>query len=51
MGIGPIPWTAMIEWCRHHDLRRDITDHLIAVLRFVDNETLLREAAKAKSKK
>lgn len=50
MSIGPIPWTAMVEWARHHDLTRQVTDHLINVLRRVDQETLRREAVKIKSR-
>lgn len=51
MGIGPIPWTAMLEWCRHHNLRRDVSNHLINVLRLVDADTLRKAAERAKAKK
>lgn len=49
MTIGPIPWTAMLEWCRWHGLDRDLTDHVVRVLRLVDAETLRRANQRARS--
>jgi hypothetical protein len=49
-GLGPIPWLAMLEWCRYHQLKPHVTDHLIHVLQLVDAETLRRERERAKSK-
>lgn len=46
--MGPIPWTAMLAWAEHHNLEREVTDHLINVLRVVDAETLRRAAARAR---
>lgn len=42
MTIGPIPWLAMLEWCRYHRLDRDVANHLIRILRIADAETLRR---------
>lgn len=42
MTLGPIPWTAMVLWCDRHGLDRDVANHLIAVVRLVDRETLRR---------
>lgn len=47
MGLGPVSWVAMIEWARYHDLDREVTDHLIHILRMVDTE-MLRRANQAK---
>lgn len=47
-GIGPIPWLAMLEWARHHELDREVTEHLITVLRIIDAETLRRAAERSK---
>lgn len=41
----------MLEWARHHELSRLVTDHLINVLRRVDQETLRRESAKLREKR
>lgn len=50
LGIGPIPWTAMVEWARYHNLTREITTHLINVLRFADDAWIRRETARLKAK-
>jgi hypothetical protein len=44
MSLGPIPWTAMVQWCAYHNLDRGVANHLIRVLRLVDQETLRRVA-------
>lgn len=33
---GPIPWSAMLEWCRWHMLDRATTNYAIAVIGLVD---------------
>lgn len=49
-GLGPIPWTAMVDWCVWHRLERDVANHVIKVLRLVDQETLRRQAADNRAK-
>ncbi len=51
MGMGPIPWTAMLEWCRYYSMNRESTSHMINVVRRVDNVMLRRAAAEAKAPK
>jgi hypothetical protein len=48
---GPIPWTAMIEWCHFHGLEHHVAIHAINVLRHVDNFYIERAAAKAEHPK
>lgn len=47
--MGPIPWASMVAWAEYHGLDREVTDHLIAVLRIVDAETLRRAAQRARA--
>ncbi len=44
--MGPIPWTAMIDWCEYHGMGRDTTDHLVNVVRRVDSIYIRRANAK-----
>ncbi len=37
MSIGPVPYTAVLEWARHHDLGFELTDHLWMVIRLIDS--------------
>lgn len=47
--MGPIPWTAMVQWCDHHNLERDVADFVVSVMRLVDADTLRRAAERAKA--
>jgi hypothetical protein len=49
MSLGPIPWTAMVQWCEYHDLERPVATHLIEVLRYIDADTLRRDAERQKN--
>lgn len=49
MTVGPIPWTAMLEWCQFHNLDRDVAKHLIRVLMCVDAEYARRRAIASKT--
>lgn len=46
MGLGPIPWTAIVKWCEVHDLDAQVAAKVILVIRIVDAETLRRAASK-----
>ena len=46
MVLGPIPWTAIAEWCRWHALEPDVARVVIDVIRRLDNEYLERAASK-----
>ena len=46
MGMGPIPWSSMIDWCRYHGLDRDVSDHLVHVIARVDGIIRRRDLAK-----
>lgn len=45
MGIGPVPWLAMVQWCEYHRVEHEAAKHMIRVLRAVDAETLRRARA------
>lgn len=50
MGMhGPIPWTAMVEWCHFRGLDYEVSLHVISVLRFVDAEIMRRQAAEIRA--
>lgn len=46
MAVGPIPWTAIIEWARFHGLDREATGVLVSVIRRLDNDRAEREHSK-----
>lgn len=46
--MGPVPWTAIVEWCRFHELDHDLAEMLIYVIRHVDNEEARARNAKRK---
>jgi hypothetical protein len=46
MGIGPIPWTAIVAWAEVVGLDRDATWKLTQVIRKLDNDYLGALAAK-----
>jgi hypothetical protein len=48
MAAGPIPWSAIVQWCQFHQLDREASMILIHVIRQVDNERA--EAAEARRK-
>ncbi len=48
MALGPIPWTAMLDWCNYHHVARELVQHVVTVMRLVDQETMRRAAARAK---
>ena len=45
-GIGPIPQSAIDDWCDRRGLDLDAADFLSDALRYVDNLVLERESAK-----
>lgn len=36
MGAGPIPWTAIVEWCRFQRAGRDLTMLVADAIRYLD---------------
>lgn len=47
MALGPIPWTAMLEWVRYKRLSHELGEIVIAVVQQLDGE----RAAKADAKR
>lgn len=45
MAVGPIPWTAVAQWCAHYELDRDATQVVIGVVQYLDGRRAEREAA------
>lgn len=41
--VGPIPWTAIIEWARLHRWDREATVLLADVIRYLDTQRVARE--------
>jgi hypothetical protein len=50
MVVGPIPWTAVIEWARLHRLDRRATMLLADVIRYLDAKRADRERSAANLK-
>lgn len=50
MAAGPIPWTAIVQWCDFFDLDREQTIVLTDVIRHLDNERAAAEAARQRLK-
>lgn len=46
MAAGPIPWTAIADWCDWHQLDRDNAALVVAVIRQLDNDRAEAEQAK-----
>lgn len=46
MDVGPIPWTAIVQWCDFHGLDHDASEIMIYVIRMLDNEHAAREASR-----
>lgn len=51
MGVGPIPWSAMLKWCEVHRIYDDARDHAIAVWRSVDVMVLASNRTQSRGKK
>lgn len=47
---GPIPWTAMIDYCTVNELDAELRDELMYIVRSVDSDIMAYRAAKAESK-
>ena len=37
MGIGPIPWTAIVEYAEWHGLDRDVAEAFVDIMREMDS--------------
>lgn len=48
-GIGPIPQSAIDDWCDRRGLDLDAADFLSDAIRYVDNLVLERESAKQRA--
>lgn len=35
-GVGPIPWLAIVEFARYHEMSIRMTEHFVAVMREMD---------------
>jgi hypothetical protein len=46
MAAGPIPWTAIVTWCRWHRLDRDNAALVVTVIRQLDNDMAAAENAR-----
>ena len=46
MAAGPIPWTAIVAWCRWHGLDRDNATLVVTVIRQLDNDMAAAEHAR-----
>lgn len=51
MTVGPIPWTAIVQWAEFHDLDRDAAGILVHVIRQLDIERAESEASKQQKDK
>jgi len=49
-GAGPIPWTAITEWCRWQGVDRELTLVLLDVIRHLDVARSERIASEAETK-
>ena len=43
MAVGPIPWTAAMEWCDRHDLDEQSARLLWSVIKRLDRDELSRQ--------
>jgi hypothetical protein len=50
MGIGPIPVTAMWQWCDRRQMPNHLTDYVVSVLRSVDAEAMRRSAERLRAR-
>lgn len=46
LGVGPIPWTAIVAWAKSERLDRDLRKLLVAVIRRLDRDFLEAQASK-----
>lgn len=46
MGEGPIPWSAMMEYCMVHGIAGELLDDFMYIIRHLDNEIQAYKAAK-----
>lgn len=51
MGIGPVPFTAINEWCDRKGLDDEAREIMSFVIRKLDNDRAEAEAAKAEIEK
>ncbi len=43
MGLGAIPWTAVISWCDFHGFDREATETIASVIMQLDRDLMERE--------
>jgi hypothetical protein len=48
--VGPIPWTAIVEWARMLELELDVTLALADAIRIVDADRMERIASEKRTK-
>lgn len=48
--IGPIPWTAMVQYAHHHHLEPDMINVFIQVMRELDDVYIRHNANKQRQK-
>lgn len=46
MAAGPIPWTSIVTWCDWHQLDRETSQVVLAVVQKLDADLSEREASK-----
>lgn len=51
LGEGPIPWTAISEWCKANEIDGDLKSDVFYHVRGLDNEYLKWQQAKAKKER
>jgi hypothetical protein len=49
MGVGPIPWRTVNDWCLRNDIWGEDFERLLTILRGMDGEFMKRQGGKGKS--
>jgi len=51
MGVGSIPWTAMIQYASWYGLEKDVTEAFVDIMRAMDNAFIKYQSDKTATPK